>query len=142
MNWLWKLLVYLGSLLYLVSPIDIMTDILPIIGWIDDLILLALAIWFVNKYLPRYRYSTYQQRTTNSKRDKTSYTQAEEFDEDPYTILGIPRGATQSEIKKAYRELAAKYHPDKVNHLGDEFKELAHKKFVKIQKAYQMLCNS
>jgi uncharacterized membrane protein YkvA (DUF1232 family) len=141
MNWLWKLLTYLGSLIYIVSPVDIMTDILPVIGWIDDLILLALAIWFVNRYLPRYRYSTYQQRTTDSKREETSYTQTEEFDEDPYTVLGVPRGASQQEIKKAYYELAAKYHPDKVNHLGDEFKELAHKKFVKIQRAYQRLCN-
>jgi uncharacterized membrane protein YkvA (DUF1232 family) len=141
MNWLWKLLAYLGSLIYIVSPIDIMTDILPVIGWIDDLVLLALAIWFVNRYLPRYRYSTYQQRTTDSKREETSYTQTEEFDEDPYTVLGVPRGATQQEIKKAYHELAAKYHPDKVNHLGDEFKELAHKKFIQIQKAYQKLCS-
>lgn len=139
MNWFWRILTYLGGIVYIVSPIDIVTDILPIMGWIDDLILLGLTIWFVNKYLPRYRHTTYQQRTTHSKREEASYTQTEQFNEDPYTILGVPRNATQEEIKKAYHELAAKYHPDKVDHLGEEFKELAHKKFVQIQRAYQSL---
>lgn len=138
MNWLWRIVAYLGSIVYIASPIDIVTDILPIIGWIDDLILLGLIIWFVNKYLPRYRQTSYQQRTTHSEREEASYTQTEHLD--PYTILGIPRNATQKEIKKVYHELAAKYHPDKVDHLGEEFKELAHKKFVQIQEAYQTLC--
>jgi len=141
MNWLWKMLVGVGGILYLISPIDLVTDFLPIIGWIDDFILAVLAIWFVNQYLPKYRY-TYQQKTKNSKREETDSNQTEQFDKDPYTILGVSRNATQEEIKKAYHELAAKYHPDKVNHLGDEFKELAHKKFVAIQKAYQELVNN
>lgn len=139
MNWLWKISVVLGSILYIISPVDLVTDFFPFIGWLDDLLLLLLGIWFINRYLPQFRY-TYQQKTTNSKKEETNYSQNQEFDEDPYTTLGVSRNATQEEIKKAYHELAAKYHPDKVNHLGDEFKELAHQKFIHIQKAYQQLC--
>jgi molecular chaperone DnaJ len=51
---------------------------------------------------------------------------------DYYKILGVPRDASQEEIKKAYRRLAHKYHPDKG---GDE------KKFKEINEAYQVLGN-
>ena len=56
-----------------------------------------------------------------------------------YIILGVDRSATDDEIKKAYRKLAVKYHPDKVQHLGKEFQELAHERFTAINKAYEIL---
>lgn len=135
MNWFWKMLVWLGCIIYIISPLDIISDFFPILGRIDDLIVLGLSIWAVKRYLSQYKYTTYQQKTTNFENEQTT----EDVDNDPYTILGVSRNATQEEIKKAYFELAAKYHPDKVNHLGDEFKDLAHKKFVAIQKAYEAL---
>ncbi len=58
---------------------------------------------------------------------------------DDYEILGIPHGSGQALVKSAYRELVKKYHPDRVAHLGDEFKELAHQKFLEIQQAYDRL---
>ncbi len=60
-------------------------------------------------------------------------------DNDPYTILNINRNATEDEIKGAYKELIKKYHPDKVAHLGEEFQQIAHKKMINIQKAYEIL---
>ncbi len=58
---------------------------------------------------------------------------------DPYTVLGVNREASQGEIKKAYLVLANRYHPDKVLHLGEEFKEMAEMRFKEIQGAYQEL---
>jgi DnaJ-class molecular chaperone len=59
--------------------------------------------------------------------------------EDPYAILGVKPGATPEEIHAAYREAAQRYHPDKVSHLGEEFKEMAGRKFLEIQEAYDFL---
>jgi DnaJ like chaperone protein len=56
-----------------------------------------------------------------------------------YKILGIENSATNEEIKKAYRSLAVKYHPDKVSHLGEEYQHGAKEKFQKIQDAYEHL---
>jgi len=56
-----------------------------------------------------------------------------------YAVLGIDNSATDSEIKKAYRELVKKYHPDRVSHLGDEFVEIAKRKFQSIQDAYNKI---
>jgi len=60
---------------------------------------------------------------------------------DPYAVLGIQRGSSRDQVQKAYRELAARYHPDKVSHLGEEFIQLANRKFTEIQSAYDQILN-
>ena len=59
--------------------------------------------------------------------------------DDPYIILGISRGASETEIKEAYHRELAKYHPDKVAHLGIELQELARTKTTAIIAAYKAL---
>jgi len=57
---------------------------------------------------------------------------------DPYSVLGCSRSSSDEEIKKRYRELAARYHPDKFigQKLDDEFVALASRRFQQIQEAY------
>jgi len=57
--------------------------------------------------------------------------------ESSYKILEIEKSATDDEIKKAYRKMAVKYHPDKVSHLGDDFQHAAKEKFQKVNQAYE-----
>lgn len=56
-----------------------------------------------------------------------------------YKILEIEPASTDEEIKKAYRRMAMKYHPDKVSHLGDEFRKTADEKFKKVNEAYEKI---
>jgi DnaJ like chaperone protein len=56
-----------------------------------------------------------------------------------YKILEIDKTATDDEVKKAYRKMAKKYHPDKVAHLGKEHQIGAEEKFKQVQKAYEQL---
>ena len=54
-----------------------------------------------------------------------------------YKILEIETSASNEDVKKAYRRMAMKYHPDKVSHLGDDFQKAAHEKFQSVNKAYE-----
>ena len=62
-----------------------------------------------------------------------------EPDKDPYKILEIDRSATDEEVRKAYRRLAVKFHPDKVENLGADVKKAAEEKFKSIQAAYEQI---
>jgi DnaJ like chaperone protein len=56
-----------------------------------------------------------------------------------YKILEIEKGATNSEIKFAYRKMVKKYHPDKLQDLGEEHLKGAKEKFQSIQDAYEKI---
>ena len=56
---------------------------------------------------------------------------------DPYVTLGVPRTATKEEVKKAYRELARKYHPD--NYVNNPLADLAQEKMKEINEAYDAI---
>ena len=56
-----------------------------------------------------------------------------------YTILEIEPSATDNEVKKAYRKMATKYHPDKVSHLGKDLSQIAENKFKAVNDAYQSI---
>jgi len=125
-----KLILILLAVLYALSPYDILPDLLAGWGWLDDIAVFGL-LW---RYLYKQRHTIDPAREqAKSSADPTG------SGGDPYTVLGLARGASVEEIKKAYRELAGKYHPDKVVHLGEEFRVLAEKRFKEIQAAYDAL---
>jgi DnaJ like chaperone protein len=87
--------------------------------------------------------SAYDQRSTEAKYKagfRGTGASAGEVGEDKYyAILGLSPGADFAEIKSAYRKLSMKYHPDKVGHLGEEFRDVAEGKMKEINNAYEYL---
>jgi hypothetical protein len=148
-----KITLIVLAILYVLNPYDIFPDMVVGWGWLDDLIVLGLLWRFLytqkrNLFFFRNNFQQRQQYDQNSSgrnyfrdNESNSYSQFRENDApwDPYMVLGINRSATPEEIKTAYRQLANRYHPDKVAHLGEEFRQLAEKRFKEIQRAYQEL---
>ena len=144
-----KYLIYVILILYIISPYDLLPDFFVGLGWIDDLILLGGLYWYHFFYRPakaKARYENAYRQEGQGRQSKTYNENQKDAQKDerfsrrdPYDILGVNRHASAGEIKNAYRKLANKYHPDKVDHLGEEFKKLAEKKFKDIQEAYQKL---
>ena len=56
-----------------------------------------------------------------------------------FKVLGIEPSATDEEIKKAYRKMAIKFHPDKVAQMGEEYQKGAKEKFQMIQESYEAI---
>ena len=136
-----KIILALLGFGYAASPYDLLPDFLIGLGWIDDIVVIFL-LWKAYRYSIRRKYSysrEYTQSSSNGNFDNSQKTGNVFNQKDPYKVLGISNNASQEQIKSAYKSLAAKYHPDKVSHLGEEFKDLAEQRFKEIQEAYQKL---
>ena len=149
---MWKIILIVLALIYALNPFDILPDAMLGLGWLDDIVILGLVWRYL--YTQKKKREAFQKYTRNgraadgnqhsqegSQNESHTYTRSDDFAGawNPYKILGIEPGASQEDIKQAYRRLAGRYHPDKVEHLGDEFKALAEERFKDIQKAYEEL---
>jgi DnaJ like chaperone protein len=82
--------------------------------------------------------SLYDQQTIRS-RHVHRQRQAVNSVQQSLEVLGLSEGASPEDIKKAYRQLSMTCHPDKVGHLGEEFKHVAEEKMKELNAAYQFL---
>ncbi len=81
----------------------------------------------------------YRQYASNAGGRKTRSRMDEVPLSEHYKTLGLTQSATPDEVKKAYRDLARKYHPDMASGMSEEFKKMAEEKFKSIQAAYEAL---
>ena len=123
------------AIVYFVFPLDLIPDFFGPFGRLDDLIIFALAIWRVVK--DRQQRAAAQR--AQAQETKAEQTNTKKSPEDPYELFKLPRGASRAEIDARYRELSKDYHPDRVAHLGEELRQVAHEKTIEIQRAYETL---
>ena len=161
-------LITLG-ILYVVTPYNLLPSFIPVIGWIDDIAVTALMIYymkfgrlpdFINRFLGRMAGPSSRQTGAGTGGGaKGSYgsggygggsyggdrqhngprTGGSGGPKSPREVLGVSPNASMKEIHSAYRKLVQQYHPDKVSHLGEEIQETARRKFLEIQSAYEAL---
>lgn len=137
------------ALVYAVFPFDFLPDLLVGWGWLDDIIVLGLVgyLYFWRTKKAAGSWQTGGPKASEESRGRTGPSASHapgaggDARQDPYSILGVNPGASQKDIRAAYRRLAARYHPDRHAHLGDEFRLLAENKFKAIQAAYDALRN-
>lgn len=139
--------------LYVRSPIDLLPDAMGLVGVLDDLLVAFGVMWWLRNRAgapPRPR-TTARQRARGPGaqaggpggshagvgRDEQGADAAPPWD--PYAVLGVQRGASAEEIGRAYRAQMKLYHPDRVADLGEELQQVAHRKAIEIQRAYEEL---
>lgn len=144
LRWARTLLWVGAALLYLRSPIDLIPDGTPI-GFVDDLVVLALSLWWARpggapEWLRRREHAQARMHRDDGDTARPPSGPPDSASPwDPYQVLEIGPEATVEEITRAYRTQMKRFHPDRVEGLGDELREVAHRRTREIQRAYDEL---
>ena len=99
------------------------------------IIIFIVAGYFIFRYLMRMLKQEMYQRSERGGYQYQNWEHAN-TEEEYRQILGVTAEDSPATIRKKYKELLAKYHPDKVQHLGIEFQEMAERKTKAIMEAY------
>ncbi len=102
------------------------------------LIIFILVGYFIYNYVSRMLKQGMYQRSERYGYQQQGWENAH-TEEEYRQILGVTDKDSPATIRKKYKELLGKYHPDKVQHLGIEFQEMAERKTKAIIEAYEFL---
>ena len=128
------------AVLYVIFPRDLIPDYFGRgLGLIDDLALIAFLAYGYRKAARSASAGAAREGPEPRRREPPRRDPEPSGAFDPHAVLGVDPSATGEEIRAAYRARMREYHPDKVAHLGRELQELAHRKAVEIQRAYERL---
>jgi len=146
--------IVIGALGYFILPIDAFPDLIPVAGFTDDLAVLLIATTTVLAHIkPAHRQRAREQldwerhtQGSNSTgeyggqgKGRQKFASEAEKERHYRTVLELSGAITSSALRDGYRQLAQKYHPDKVQHLGEEFQQMAEYKLREINAAYEYL---
>jgi uncharacterized membrane protein YkvA (DUF1232 family) len=131
-QWLIAVGVIVLVVAYVRSPIDLIPDGTPI-GFLDDILIATGAYVWLRRRLGVES----SQRPQEHRQERKRATPKAGWD--PYAVLGLRPGASHADISRAYRTQMKRYHPDRVDDLGEELQRVAHEKTLEIQRAYAEL---
>jgi len=138
---LWFPTILIAGIIYVISWVDAMP------GLLDDIVVIIVLFLLIKYWLPKNRHRMYWFTPpphsgvgADNEKSGSNPGSGPRTDMNPFDTLNVRKGATPDEIKRAYKEMLSKYHPDKVAHLGEELQQKAHEKAIEIKRAYEILC--
>ncbi len=141
---IWAIVILCLGILYVLSPVDLVPDFVPIMGWIEDLFVFAAALWWANRMRTSRPAAADagpddEPRRAQADRDTLAEAPSASLPQTPWQLLGIEPDASEDAIEAAYKAQLMQYHPDRVAHLGEDLQRLAHEKTLEIQRAYEQI---
>src|SRR5688500_9114691 len=128
----WYIVILCVGILYVLNPIDLVPDIIPILGWIEDLLVFAVALWLANRMrasAPADADAKWDKASRHARADGDNTLRepsTASLPKTPWQLLDIEPGASDEAIEAAYKAKLMQYHPDRVAHLGADLQRLAH----------------